>query len=153
MKPLASRMSVMSGEGALSVFARAKELERKGRSIIHLELGEPDFHPAASVLDAAKLALDEGKDRYCSVQGVPALRQEIAEYLNRTRHLKVSPDNEIIAPGCKIAVFMAMMALVDPGDEVVHSDPGFPGYVSIPLGLAGVPTSLGLACRKHLQPV
>src|SRR5207244_4354938 len=105
MKPLASRMSVMSGEGALSVFARAKELERKGRSIIHLELGEPDFHPAASVLDAAKLALDEGKDRYCSVQGVPALRQEIAEYLNRTRHLKVSPDNEIIAPGCKIALF------------------------------------------------
>jgi len=152
MKPLASRMSVMSGEGALSVFARAKELERKGRSIIHLELGEPDFHPAASVLDAAKLALDEGKDRYCSVQGVPALRQEIAEYLNSTRHLKVSPDNVVIAPGCKIALFMAMMALVEPGDEVLYPDPGFPGYASITLGLGGIPVPFGLAERNHLQP-
>src|SRR5438309_9553154 len=113
MRPLAVRISVMSGEGALSVFARAKELERKGRSIIHLELGEPDFQPDASVLDSAKLALDEGKDRYCSVQGVPALRQEIAEYLNRTRHLKVSPDNVVIAPGCKIALFIAKLALVE----------------------------------------
>src|SRR5437016_4113067 len=152
MRPLASRMSVMSGEGALSVFARAKELERKGRSVIHLELGEPDFHPAASVLDAAKLALDEGKGRYCSVQGGPALRQEIAEYLNRTRHLKVSPDNVVIAPGCKIALFMAMMALIEPGDEVLYPDPGFPGYASITLGLGGVPVPFELADKNHLQP-
>src|SRR5919109_1005543 len=123
MRPLASRMSVMTGEGALSVFARAKELEREGRSIIHLELGEPDFHPAAPVLDAAKLALDQGKDRYCPVQGVPALREELAAYLKRTRKLNVHPDNIVIAPGCKIALFMAMMALVEPGDEVLQPDP------------------------------
>ena len=67
MRPLASRMSVMSGEGALSIFARAKELERSGRSIIHLELGEPDFHPVKPVNDALKRAIDEGKDRYCPV--------------------------------------------------------------------------------------
>ena len=65
MQQLASRMSVMSGEGALTIFARAKELERSGRSIIHLELGEPDFHPAKSVNEALKQAIDEGKDRYC----------------------------------------------------------------------------------------
>ncbi len=65
MRPLASRLSVMSGEGALSVFARAKELERQGRSIIHLELGEPDFHPAEPVVAALEQALRDGKDRYC----------------------------------------------------------------------------------------
>ena len=75
MRSIASRMSVMSGEGALSVFARAKELEGQGRSIIHLELGEPDFHPGKSVIEAAAKALADGKDRYCAVAGVPALRE------------------------------------------------------------------------------
>jgi aspartate/methionine/tyrosine aminotransferase len=145
-------MSVMSGEGALAVFARAKELEREGRSIIHLELGEPDFHPSTPVLDAAKLALDQGKDRYCPVQGVPALRAELATYLNRTRKLNVHPDNIVIAPGCKIALFMAMMALVEPGDEVLYPDPGFPGYASITLGVGGVPVPFSLAERNRLQP-
>src|SRR6266576_3080431 len=123
MRPLAARMSVMSGEGALSVFARAKELERQGHSVIHLELGEPDFHPAAPVKEALKRALDEGKERYCPVLGVPALREAIAAYLKKTRNLDVSSANVVIAPGCKIALFMAMMALVDPGDEVLYPDP------------------------------
>src|SRR5262245_28792517 len=118
MRQLASRMSVMSGEGALSVYARAKELEREGHSIIHLELGEPDFHPAPPVNEALKRALDEGKDRYCPVAGVPALREAIASYLHATRNLDIQPENVVIAPGCKIALFMALMALVDPGDEV-----------------------------------
>src|SRR5437588_7716622 len=152
MRPLASRMSVMSGEGALAVFARAKELERKGRSIIHLELGEPDFHPPAPVLDAAKSALHEGKDRYCPVQGVPALREELAAYLNHTRRLNVSADNVVIAPGCKIALFMAMMALLDPGDEALYPDPGFPGYASIARGLGAVPVPFELSERNHFQP-
>ncbi len=152
MKSIASRMSVMSGEGALSVFARAKELERQGRSIIHLELGEPDFHPGASVIECASKALAEGKDRYCAVIGVPALREEIAAYLHRTRNLTVSPDNIVIAPGCKIALFMAMMALLDPGDEVLYPDPGFPGYSSITRGLGAVPMPFELAARNRLQP-
>lgn len=142
----------MSGEGALSVFAHAKELERLGRSIIHLELGEPDFHPAAPVVDALKQALDSGKDRYCPVQGVPALRQEIADYLQRTRDIRVSPDHIAIAPGCKIALFMALMALIERGDEVLYPDPGFPGYASITLAMGGVPVPFGLAERNQLQP-
>ena len=129
----------MSGEGALSVFARAKEMERQGRSIIHLELGEPDFHPGPSVVDAVTQALAEGKDRYCPVAGVPALREELADYLKRTRNLNVSPENIVIAPGCKTALFFAMMALLEPGDEVLFPDPGFPGYPSIALGLGAVP--------------
>src|ERR1700689_2742738 len=104
MRSIASRMSVMSGEGALSVFARASELEAQGRSIIHLELGEPDFHPGASVVESAAKALAEGKDRYCAVIGVPALREEIADYLHRSRSLTVSSANIVIAPGCKIAL-------------------------------------------------
>ncbi len=152
MRPIASRISVMSGEGALSVFARAKELEREGRSIIHLELGEPDFHPAAPVNDAAKRALDEGKDRYCPIAGVPALREEIARYLREMRGVKVSPSNIVIAPGCKIGLFMAMMALINPGDEVLYPEPGFPAYRSITQGLGGVAVPFTLAERNQLQP-
>jgi aspartate aminotransferase len=142
----------MTGEGALSVYARAKELEREGRSIIHLELGEPDFHPAPPVINSLTRAVSEGHDRYCPVQGVPALRDEIAQYLLRTRNIKVSGDNVVIAPGCKIALFMAMMALIEPGDEVLYPDPGFPGYGSITLGLGGVPVPFELAERNQLQP-
>lgn len=145
-------MAVMTGEGALSVNARARELEREGRSIIHLELGEPDFHAAPPVREALKRALDEGKDRYCAMAGVRELREAIAKYLEKTRELKVSPDNIVIAPGCKIALFMAMMALADPGDEVLYPDPGFPGYESITLGLGGVPVPFGLAENRGLQP-
>ena len=152
MRPLASRMSVMSGEGALTIFARARELERSGRSIIHLELGEPDFHPAKTVNDALKRAVDEGKDRYCPVIGLPALREALAVYLRETRNLNIAPQNIVIAPGCKIALFMAMMALIDPGDEVLYPDPGFPGYSSITLGLGGVPVPFILSGKNHLQP-
>ena len=152
MRRIASRMSVMSGEGALSVFARAKELEAQGRSIIHLELGEPDFHPGQSVIDSATRALAEGKDRYCNVIGLPALREEIAAYLARTRSIDVSPDNIVVAPGCKIALFQSMMALLEPGDEVLYPDPGFPGYASITLGFGAVPVPFTLSARNNLQP-
>ncbi len=152
MRSIASRMSVMSGEGALSVFARAKALEAQGHSIIHLELGEPDFHPGASVIESAGRALAEGKDRYCAVAGLPALCGELAAYLWRTRHIKVSASNIVIAPGCKIALFFAMMALLEPGDEVLYPDPGFPGYPSITLGLGAVPVPFDLDQRNHFQP-
>lgn len=142
----------MSGEGALSVFAQAKELERQGRSIIHLELGEPNFHPSAPVLEALKAAVTEGRDRYCPVQGLPALREELARYLARTRGLDVSGDHVVIAPGCKIALFFALMALIEAGDEVLYPDPGFPGYPSITRGLGGVPVAYELSERHGLQP-
>jgi len=152
MRSIASRISVMSGEGALSVFARATELEAQGRSIIHLELGEPDFHPGQSVIDSAAKALAEGKDRYCAVVGLPALREEIRAYLERTRSIQVSADTIVVAPGCKIALFQSMMALLEPGDEVLYPDPGFPGYPSITLGLGAIPVPFTLSARNDLQP-
>jgi aspartate/methionine/tyrosine aminotransferase len=142
----------MSGEGALSVFARAKELERQGRSIIHLELGEPDFHPAEPVIAALEHALRAGKDRYCTVAGVPSLRDELARYLHRTRNLDVSAAKIVMAPGCKIALFLALMAIIEPGDEVLYPDPGFPGYPSITAGFGGVPVAYELSERNHFQP-
>jgi aspartate aminotransferase len=152
MKPLASRLSVLTGEGALTVYLRAKELERAGRSIIHLELGEPDFHPAEPVIAALEKAVRDGKDRYCPMAGLPALKEEIAAYLRRTRNIKVSPENVVIAPGCKLSLFFALMTIVEPGDEVLWPDPGFPGYASITRGFDGVPVPFGLDEKNKLQP-
>ena len=152
MKPLASRLSVLTGEGALTVYLRAKELEREGRSIIHLELGEPDFHPAEPVVAALEKAVRDGKDRYCPMAGLPALKEEIAAYLDRTRNITVSPENVVVAPGCKLSLFFALMTVLEPGDEVLWPDPGFPGYASITRGFEGIPVPFGLEEKNKLQP-
>jgi aspartate aminotransferase len=86
------------------------------------------------------------------VAGIPALRQELAQYLRRTRNLEISPANVVIAPGCKIALFLAMMAIIEPGDEVLYPDPGFPGYPSITAGMGGVPVPYELGERNRFQP-
>jgi aspartate aminotransferase len=152
MKRIASRISQLNGEGALAVYSRAKELERAGRSIIHLELGEPDFHAAAPVVDAVRNAVAAGRDRYCSTRGVPALREAIAEYLKRTRRLDLSAEQVLVAPGCKMALSLAMMALIEPGDEVLYPDPGFPIYPSFTRGLGATAVSFGLEEKNKFQP-
>jgi len=152
MRPIASRVAQLNGEGALAVFMRAKELEKQGRSIIHLELGEPDFHPAAPVVDAMRDAVAGGRDRYCSTRGIPALREAIAQYLKRTRRLDVAPEEILVAPGCKMALSLAMMALIEPGDEVLYPDPGFPIYPSFTRGLGATAVPFGLEERNEFQP-
>jgi aspartate aminotransferase len=152
MTRIASRVSQLNGEGALAVYSRAKELERQGRSVIHLELGEPDFHPAAPVVDAVRNAVAAGRDRYCSTRGVPALREAIAEYLKRTRRLDIAAEQVIVAPGCKMALSLAMMALIEPGDEVLYPDPGFPIYPSFTRGLGATAVPFGLEEKNKFQP-
>jgi aspartate aminotransferase len=152
MRRIASRVSQLNGEGALAVFSRAKELERQGRSIIHLELGEPDFHPAAPVVDAMRGAVAAGRDRYVSTRGLPALREAIAEYLKRTRRLEVAAEEVLVAPGCKMALSLAMMALIEPGDEVMYPDPGFPIYPSFTRGLGATAVPFGLVEKNKFQP-
>ena len=152
MQPLASRVSQLNGEGALAVFSRAKELEKQGRSIIHLELGEPDFHPAAPVVDAVRAAVAEGRDRYVSPRGIPALREAVASYLKRTRHLNVAPEEVLIAPGCKMALALSMMALIEPGDEILYPDPSFPIYPSFTRGLGGKAVPFYLEEKNQFQP-
>jgi len=149
---IASRVSQLNGEGALAVFSRAKELERQGRSIIHLELGEPDFHPAAPVVDSLRNAVASGRDRYCATRGIPALREEITHYLARTRKLSLTPEQVLVAPGCKMALSLAMMALIEPGDEVLYPDPGFPIYPSFTRGLGAKAVPFGLVEKNKFQP-
>src|SRR2546422_9959044 len=149
---IATRVSLLNGEGALAVFSRAKELEKQGHSIIHLELGEPDFHPAAPVVDAMRSAVAGGRDRYCATRGIPALREEIAAYLKRTRRIDVKPEEVLVAPGCKMALSLAMMALIEPGDEVLYPDPGFPIYPSFTRGLGAKAVPYGLEEKNRFQP-
>jgi len=149
---IASRVSQLNGEGALAVFSRAKELEKQGRSIIHLELGEPDFHPAPPVVDAVRSAVAGGRDRYCATRGIPALREEIAAYLKRTRRIDVRPEEVLVAPGCKMALSLAMMALIEPGDEVLYPDPGFPIYPSFTRGLGAKAIPFALLEKNEFQP-
>src|SRR6266478_8446809 len=152
MTRIASRVSQLNGEGALTVYSRAKELERQGRSIIHLELGEPDFHPAAPVVDSLRSAVAAGHDRYCATRGIPALREEIAHYLARTRKLSIRPEQVLVAPGCKMALSLAMMALIEPGDEVLYPDPGFPIYPSFTRGLGAKAIPFALSEKTKFQP-
>jgi len=152
MTRIASRVLQLHGEGALAVYSRAKELERLGRSVIHLELGEPDFHPAAPVVDAVRAAVAAGRDRYSATRGLPALREAIAEYLKRTRRLEVASEQVLVAPGCKMALSLAMMALVEPDDEVLYPDPGFPIYPSFTRGLGAKAVPFGLEEKNQFQP-
>jgi aspartate aminotransferase len=152
MRPLASRISQMTGEGALAVYSRAKELEKQGRSIIHLELGEPDFHPAAPIVEAVRAAVAAGRDRYVSPAGVLPLREAVAAYLQRTRNLEVPAQHVLIAPGCKMALALAMMALIEPGDEVLYPDPGFPIYPSFTRGLGAIAVPFFLEEKNEFQP-
>jgi len=152
MAKIATRVSSLTGEGALAVFSRAKELEKEGRSIIHLELGEPDFHPAAPVVDAVRAAVANGRDRYVATRGIPPLRIGIAEYLKRTRSLDVAAEEVLVAPGCKMALSLAMMALIEPGDEVLYPDPSFPIYPSFTRGLEGKAVPYALREKNEFQP-
>jgi aspartate/methionine/tyrosine aminotransferase len=152
MAKIASRIAQLTGEGALAVFTRAKELEKAGRSIIHLELGEPDFHPAAPVVDAVRAAVAEGRDRYVATRGIPPLRSAIADYLKRTRRLDVAAEQVLVAPGCKMALALAMMALIEPGDEVLYPDPSFPIYPSFTRGLGAKAVPYALREGNKFQP-
>jgi aspartate aminotransferase len=152
MRPVATRVSHLTGEGALAVFSRAKELERDGHSIIHLELGEPDFHPAAPVVDSLRDAVAGGRDRYVSTRGIPALRAAVASYLKRTRRLEIPSEEVLIAPGCKMALSLAMMALIEPGAEVLYPDPSFPIYPSFTRGLGATAVPFGLEEKNKFQP-
>ncbi len=128
---LARRMSRLGTETAFEVLNKARALERQGRSIIHLEIGEPDFDTPANVVEAGIDALRKGWTHYGPSAGLPELRQTIAEYISRTRSVKVTPEEVVVVPGGKPIMFFAMLALVDDGDEVIYPNPGFPIYESM----------------------
>jgi aspartate aminotransferase len=141
---LADRMNRLEVESAFDVLVKARALEAKGRSIVHLEIGEPDFPSPAHVIEAAKQALDDGWTHYGPPQGLPDLREAIAAYISRTRSVSVTARHVCVVPGGKPIIFFPMLALIEPGDEVIYPDPGFPIYRSMIqfLGAKGVPVPL-----------
>ena len=128
---LARRMSRLGTETAFEVLNKARALERRGRSIVHLEIGEPDFDTPGNVIEAAVDALHKGWTHYGPSAGLPELRQAIAEYVSRTRGVKVTNDEVVVVPGGKPIIFFSILSLVDEGDEVIYPNPGFPIYESM----------------------
>ena len=141
---LAERMNRIGTEGAFQVLAHARQLESQGHSVIHLEIGQPDFETPRHIIEAAKLALDDGWTHYGPTQGYPELREAIAAYICRTRGISVSPDHVAVVPGGKPVIFFPMLALIEPGDEVIYPNPGFPIYESMIRFLGGVPVPIPL---------
>jgi len=128
---LARRMARLGTETAFEVLNKARALERQGRSIVHLEIGEPDFDTPANVVEAAVDALHKGWTHYGPAAGLPELRQTIADYVSRTRSVKVAAEDVVVVPGGKPIIFFTILALVDEGDEVIYPNPGFPIYESM----------------------
>lgn len=127
---LAASLERLGTETAFSVLARARELERAGRDVIHLEIGEPDFETPAHVTEAAVAAMRAGETHYCPSAGIPELREEAAAYLSRTRGIEIQAQRLLVANGAKPFLFFTVLAVCDPGDEVIYPDPGFPIYES-----------------------
>jgi aspartate/methionine/tyrosine aminotransferase len=128
---LASRMSRLGTETAFEVLSRARALEKQGKEIIHLEIGEPDFDTPANVVEAGVDAIHKGWTHYGPAAGLPDLRQTIAEYVSHTRNVPVSSEEVVVVPGGKPIIFFTMLALIEAGDEVIYPNPGFPIYESM----------------------
>ena len=128
---LAERMSRLGTETAFEVLNRARALERQGKDIIHLEIGEPDFDTPKNVVDAGINALRKGWTHYGPSAGLPELREAIAQEVSRTRGVKVSSDEVVVVPGGKPIIFFSILALADVEDEVIYPNPGFPIYESM----------------------
>ena len=141
---LAARMSSIGTETAFEAAARARALEATGRSVIHLEIGEPDFDTPANVRDAAKRALDTGKTHYPPFPGIPELREAIAADSALRRGFAPDPADVFVTVGGKGVMYYAILALVDPGDEVIVPDPGYPIYESVTRFVGGVPVPIAI---------
>jgi aspartate/methionine/tyrosine aminotransferase len=148
---LAERMYRLGTETAFEVAARARALEAQGKPMIHLEIGEPDFDTPSHVRHAAVEALEEGYTHYTGSTGIPELRETIAAYAGKNRGLKFDPANVVVTPGAKPIMFYTIMALIEPGDEVIYPNPGFPIYESMVNFLGGVAVPLQLSERRDFR--
>ncbi len=145
MEPVLSAVASRLGtETAFEVLSRARALERQGRSVLHLEIGEPDFDNPPHVVEAAVQALREGHTHYTPSAGILELREAVARYVSRTRGIPVDPREVVVTPGGKPVMAFVVLALVDPGDEVVYPDPGFPIYESLVRWVGATPRPLRL---------
>lgn len=141
---LTSRVLSIGTETAFEVLAMARELERQGKKIIHLEIGEPDFETPSNIKEAAKTALDQGATHYTTALGSFELRQVIADFVGRSRSLAISPDEAMILPGGKPAIIMTCFSLLEPGDEAIIPAPAYPIYESAVTFVGAKPVTIPL---------
>jgi aspartate aminotransferase len=144
MNPFADRVTHLEAEGAYAVLARALEMERQGREILHLELGQPDFRTPEHVSQAGIAAIEEGLTRYTPPAGLMKFRELIAADAGARRGVTITPDMVVVGPGSKPGLFFPTLALVAPGDEVIYPDPGFPTYHAMIRVAGGVPVPVTL---------
>src|SRR6187549_966108 len=148
---LSQRMARLGTETAFEVLVRARALEAKGRSVVHLEIGEPDFDTPAHISEAAMAALRAGATHYGPSAGLPELRSAIAEDSTRRRGARATPEMVVVTPGGKPIMFFAILALVDDGDEVLYPNPGFPIYESMIRYIGGTPVPVRLLEEKRFE--
>ncbi len=127
----ADRMKSLEIETGFEVLAKAKVLEKQGKEIVHLEIGEPDFDTPRNIKNAAVKAINAGYTHYVPSAGMPEFRQAIADYVSKTRRISVKPEEVVVTPGAKPIMFFSMLALVNEGDEVLYPNPGFPVYEAL----------------------
>jgi aspartate/methionine/tyrosine aminotransferase len=137
-------MDRLGTETAFEILARAKALEAQGQDIIHLEIGEPDFETPAHIVEAAVQALRDGQTHYTAAAGTPALRQTIARHISQSRNIEVQPERVVVTPGAKPIMFFIILALLEPGDEALYPNPGFPIYESMINFVGAKPVALPL---------
>src|SRR5215207_8534516 len=147
----AARMAHIGAETAFEVLVRARALEAKGRSVVHLEIGEPDFDTPGHIIQAAQHALEAGFTHYGPGVGLPELREAVTRYLKRWRNIDVDPSRVVVTPGGKPVMFFAILALINPGDEVLYPDPGFPIYESMARFVGGKPVPMPLREERHFR--
>jgi aspartate/methionine/tyrosine aminotransferase len=148
----AQRMQSIQPFHVMALLARARELEAEGRSIIHMEIGEPDFITPQPVVDAGIAALTEGRTHYTPATGLPALRERIADFYRDRYDVVVPPERIVITPGASAALQLAMAVLVDPGDRVLLADPGYPCNRNFVYLLNGEPVSIPVGAATNYQP-
>jgi aspartate aminotransferase len=138
------RITRLESEGAFAVLAKAKLLEAEGKSIIHLQIGEPDFDTPKNICDAGIKAIRDGHTHYSPSGGIPDVKKAIAEHVSKTRKINVTAENVVVMPGCKPLIFAALISLLNDGDEVIVPNPGYPTYRSVTRFLGAVPVPIQL---------
>lgn len=148
---IAQRMKLLGTETAFEVLVKARALEAQGRHVVHLEIGEPDFDTPVNIRNAAKVALDKGFTHYGPSPGLPELRKTVAEYMTKHRGFQFNPNQVVVTPGGKPIMFYVIMVCVDPGDEVIYPNPGFPIYESVISFVGAKPVPLALKEEKGFR--
>jgi aspartate/methionine/tyrosine aminotransferase len=149
--PIADRMARLGTETAFEVLVKARKLEAEGKHVVHLEIGEPDFDTPQHIKDAAVEALKQGYTHYGPSAGLPELRQAIVDYVRRSRGVAYDVDHVVVTPGAKPILFFALVACVNPGDEVMYPDPGFPIYESVTNFIDATPVPLALREERDFR--